>query len=167
MCSTRIAIVASCLLFANAAHAQEASPAPSTGRHTGLRRYDKPLKTVRLNLETGEVSRGPVVTDRSVSTCTTFPNLDLASFLGVDTGSCACEWIDAGVKSGGKSGFVTGFVFAYCSAALDTLSGGVGGAAELFFREGYTTGGPGIGGPPNGTEVGRFSLTGLPANTAC
>lgn len=128
---------------------------------TTFRRYTKPLRTVSLDLETGDITRGPVVQNRAVSTCSTLSNIDLGGFVGVDTGACACEWIDA-ASTTGKSSFVTNFVFAYCSAALDTASGGVGGSAELFFREGYQK-----GGASQGTEIGRFLLTGLPANTNC
>jgi hypothetical protein len=91
-----------------------------------------------------------------------FPGADLGGFVAVDTGSCACEWIDAGVKNGGKSELMTGFVFAYCSANTDTLSGGSGGTGEIFFQEGYQKSVSG-----SGTETGRFLLTGLPANTNC
>ena len=100
-----------------------------------LREYTgNPLPRVALDLETGVITRGPAVGNRSVSTCSTFPNLDLAGFVGTDTGSGACEWMDAGIKNGGKSALMTGFVFAYCSAATDPLSGGVGGSTEIFFR---------------------------------
>ncbi|HED66124.1 MAG TPA: hypothetical protein ENJ09_11285 [Planctomycetes bacterium] len=69
-------------------------------------------------------------------------------------------------NTGGASGLMTSFNFAYCSAALDTLSGGIGGKARIGFRTGYTLGANGVGNGPNGTDVGTFNLSGLPANTA-
>jgi hypothetical protein len=62
---------------------------------------------------------------------------------------------------------LTGFQFAYCSAALDVNSGGSGGSATIGFREGYVIGTAANVAGPSGTDVGYFSLTGLPANTNC
>jgi hypothetical protein len=149
------------LLFAGMVSAQA-----QVDKKTTFRRYTGPLNSVDLDLESGVITRGPVVHDRAVVTCDTFLNTDLGGFVGVDSGSCACEWYDAGTKNGGKSTYVSGFRFAYCSAALDTLSGGPGGAATLFFNSGYTLGANGPGQPANGTDVARIALTGLPANTA-
>ena len=132
-----------------------------------MRRYEKALTPVHLDLETGTITRGSRPGgQKNATTCVSFNNNDLAGFVGVDTGSCACEWVDFGTKSACKSSFVSSFTFAYCSAATDTLSGGSGGAATISFRTGYSKN-PGIGGAPGGTEIGRFSLTGLPANTSC
>lgn len=149
------------LLFAGTATAQ------SQGEKTSFRRYTGPLNTVDLDLESGVVTRGPVVQQRVGGTSSTFSNIDLGGFVGADTGSCACEWYDAGVKSGGASTYVSGFVFAYCSSATDPLSGGPGGSASMFFNSGYTLGGSGLGLPANGTDLARVLVTGLPANTAC
>lgn len=158
--SREFAVAGVALLLASVAGAQVTAN-PNQGGKQSFRRYDKPLRTLTLDLESGELTRGPVVQDRAVTSCTVFPNTDLGGFVGVDTGSCACEWIDAGAKPAGCTNFLTDFTFAYCSASLDTLSGGVGGSAELFFREGYRAAGVALG-----TEIGRFCITGLPANTA-
>ena len=137
---------------------------PATQRAGKLARYSGSLRPVTLDLETGAVTRAAASTPKALATISDFPNLDLAAgFVGVDTGAGACEWIDHGVKgkNGNASDFVSNFTFAYCSAALDTLSGGVGGTTTISFREGYQ-----LRGTPMGTEVGRFAITGLPANTA-
>lgn len=152
--------LASLALLAGVAGAQDE-------KKTSFRRYTGPLNTVSLDLESGVVTRGPVVQNRVGSTSSTFPNIDLGGFVGADTGSCACEWYDAGSKSGGQSTYVSGFVFAYCSAATDPLSGGPGGSASMFFNTGYTLGGGGLGQPANGTDLARVLVTGLPANTNC
>jgi hypothetical protein len=152
--------LASLALLAGVAGAQDE-------KKTSFRRYTGPLNTVSLDLESGVVTRGPVVQNRVGSTSSTFPNIDLGGFVGADTGSCACEWYDAGSKSGGQSTYVSGFVFAYCSAATDPLSGGPGGSASMFFNNGYTLGGGGLGQPANGTDLARVLVTGLPANTNC
>jgi hypothetical protein len=149
------------VLFASAATAQ------SQGEKTSFRRYTGPLTTVDLDLESGVITRGPVVQQRVGGTSSVFSNIDLGGFVGADTGSCACEWYDAGVKNGGASTYVSGFVFAYCSSATDPISGGPGGSASMFFNSGYTLGANGAGMPANGTDLARVLVTGLPANTAC
>ena len=113
-----------------------------------MRRYDKALTPVHLDLETGTITRGSKPSGQKASTtCVSMNNNDLAGFVGVDTGSCACEWVDFATKSAGKSSFIESFTFAYCSAATDTLSGGSGGAATISFRTGYSKN-PGIAAPP-------------------
>lgn len=144
------------LLFVSSPSTASAVPQDSRGRSV-----EGPLVPAELDLATGSITRGPVLRTRGVPTCSTFNN-DLGGFIGVDTGGCAVEWYDAGVKSGGKSTLVSGFVMAYCTSALDTSSGGPGGTAEISFRSGYTAGGSGFGLPPNGVEVARMLLTGLP-----
>jgi len=130
-------------------------------------RYNKPLRSVALDLETGTLTRGPAVHDKEFATCIAFDNIDLGGFVGVDTGNKFCEWYDAGVMdnaacpAGGNTNLITSIVFAYCSATQDVGSGGVGGSARLGFYEGYTVG----GGAPVTTCV-VFTLTGLPGNTA-
>ena len=126
-------------------------------------RYERPLQSARLDLATGTVTRRPAVGQRPAGTVSDFPNLDLAGFIGADTGGGFCEWIDAGVKgtSGNASDLMNNFVFAYCSSALDVASGGPGGTTTIGFYEGYVFG----GGTPT-TAVAIFSLTGLPANSA-
>ena len=143
-----------------------------SGTKGGLyRRTTKPLYSVSLDLENGQITRGPKVREKGFSTCSSFNNNDFSGFVGVDSGPTGafgpCEWIDAGIKSGGKSGFMGGFSFAYCSAALDPNSGGAGGACTIGFRVGYEKGAAANDSGPSGTEVFRVCLTGLPANTSC
>jgi len=154
-------LVSVALLLAGSANAQ------SQGEKTSYRRYTGPVKTVNLDLESGVITRRPVVQDRVGGTCSTLANVDLGGFVGADTGSCSCEWYDAANKTAGKSSYVSGFVFAYCSSATDPLSGGPGGSASLFFNAGYTLGANGPGLPANGTDLARILVTGLPANTSC
>jgi hypothetical protein len=126
-------------------------------------RYNKPLKSVTLDLATGTMTRGPVVNSRTATTVVDFNNNDLGGFVGVDTGNGFCEWFDAGVKgfAGNNSDLMNDVVFAYCSAKAALGSGGPGGSVKLGFYEGYTT----FGGAPT-TAVAVFSLNGLPANSA-
>ena len=126
-------------------------------------RYDKPLRSVRLDLATGTVSRGAGVQQRAGATVSDFPNLDLAGFIGADTGGGFCEWFDAGVKgtSGNASDLMNNFVFAYCSSTLAVESGGVGGTTNLGFYEGYV-----VTGGTSTTGVAVFTLSGLPGHTA-
>jgi hypothetical protein len=125
-------------------------------------RYNKPLKSVSLDLATGTITRGPAVNNRSATTTVDFNNNDLGGFVGVDTGNGFCEWFDAAVKgfAGNASDLMNNIVFAYCSALLAPGSGGPGGSVKLGFYEGYTW----FGGAPT-TTVAAFTLTGLPANT--
>jgi hypothetical protein len=154
-------LASAALLFAGAASAQ------TQGQKSSFRRYTGPLNTVNLDLESGVITRGPVVNDRATSTVSVFNNNDLGGFVGVDTGNCGCEWYDAGVKSTsmGESSYVSGFIFAYCSAAQDPISGGPGGSAQLFFNQGYTNGSASPNNPGVSTDVARVLITGLPANT--
>jgi hypothetical protein len=126
-------------------------------------RYNKPLKSASLDLATGTITRGPVVNNRTATTIVDFNNNDLGGFVGVDTGGGFCEWFDAGVKGliPNASDLVNDVVFAYCSAMLAPGSGGPGGSVKLGFYEGYTT----FGGAPT-TGVAKFTLTGLPGNSA-
>jgi len=133
-------------------------------------RYNKPLKSVTLDLDTGTITRGPQVTNRKGTTLLDFDNNDLGGFVGVDTGSSFCKWIDAGVKGTGtgrtagvvnNSDLMDAIVFAYCSAKLTPRSGGPGGTLSLGFYEGYTL----FGGAAT-TSVAAFTLSGLPGNSA-
>jgi len=133
-------------------------------------RYNKPLKSATLDLDTGTITRGPTVTNRKGTTVTDFDNNDLGGFVGVDTGNGFCKWIDSAVKgtgAGRTAGVVNGsdlmnsIVFAYCSAKLTPGSSGPGGSIALSFYEGYTL----FGGAPT-TGVAAFTLTGLPGNSA-
>jgi hypothetical protein len=126
-------------------------------------RYNKPLKSVSLDLATGTISRGPAVNDRAAGTTVDFNNNDLGGFVGVDTGNGFCEWFDAGVKgfNGNASDLMNNFVFAYCSAMLTPGSGGPGGTLKMGFYEGYQL----FGGTPT-TAVAVFTLSGLPGNSA-
>ena len=95
-------------------------------------RYDKPLRSLRMDLSTGTVTRGPAVEQRVAATVSDFPNLDLGGFIGADTGGGFCEWFDAGFKgfSGNASDLMNNFVFGYCCATLSIESGGVADAAS-------------------------------------
>jgi hypothetical protein len=171
------------LLFAGAALLCLGSASSAQKQDTPLmRRVTQPLQPAQLDLETGTVTRGPAVVQKAApgyTTCSSLANLDHSGFVGVDSGvgtaNGPCEWIESAdkgagntvaVNSGGKSGFVTSFAFAYCSAALDTLSGGPGGSARIGFRTGYQRGSAN-GGGVTGTDVGTFNLSGLPAWTGC
>jgi hypothetical protein len=143
-----------------------------------LRRVTQPLIRAEMDLQTGTVTRGPAVRNKGFSgynTCSTMNNLDHSGFVAVDSGpgtpNGPCEWFSAfnkgGGNTGGKSTFVTGFAFAYCSAAQDPLSGGVGGKALIGFREGYLKGSPNNLAGLSGTLAGSFNLSGLPAWTGC
>jgi hypothetical protein len=133
-------------------------------------RYNKPLKSVSLDLETGTLTRGPLVQDRTGATCSDLNNIDLGGFVGVDTGDCFCQWFDASLKgtgpnqtqcAAGGSNMINNIIFAFCSAKLYVASGGVGSSLSLGFYEGYTVG----GGAPT-TACAVFTLTGLPGHTA-
>ena len=125
-------------------------------------RYNKPLRSVTLDLETGTLTRGPQVVDKKVGTCSDFANIDLGGFVGVDTGNKFCEWLDAGTKGTAcVTDMMRSIVFAYCSAKASVGSGGPGGSVRLGFYEGYALG----GGVPT-TAVAVFTLTGLPGNSA-
>jgi len=125
-------------------------------------RYNKPLKSVSLDLATGTITRGPAVNDRAGTTTIDFNNNDLGGFVGVDTGGGFCEWFDSATKgfANNNSDLMTNFVFAYCSSKTDVASGGPGGSVGLGFYEGYT-----LGGTTPSTAAIVFTLTGLPANT--
>jgi outer membrane lipoprotein SlyB len=133
-------------------------------------RYNKPLKSLTLDLGTGTITRGPQVTNRKGNTVTDFDNNDLGGFVGVDTGDGFCLWIDPAVKGTGagrtagvvnNSDIMNSIIFAYCSAKLTPGSGGPGGTMALHFYEGYTL----FGGAAT-TSVAHFTLTGLPGNSA-
>jgi hypothetical protein len=133
-------------------------------------RYNKPLKSVTLDLDTGTITRGPSVSNRAATTVTDFDNNDLGGFVGVDTGNGFCKWIDSAVKGTGagrtagvnnNSDLMNCIVFAYCSAKLTPGSGGPGGTLGLHFYEGYTL----FGGAAT-TAVAHFTLSGLPGNSA-
>ncbi len=133
-------------------------------------RYNKPLKSVTLDLDTGTITRGPSVSNRVGATVTDFDNNDLGGFVGVDTGNGFCKWIDSAVKGTGlgrtagvsnSSDLMNSIVFAYCSAKLTPGSGGPGGTIGLHFYEGYTL----FGGAAT-TAVAHFTLSGLPGNSA-
>ena len=77
-------------------------------------RYNKPLKSVSLDLATGTITRGPAVNNKGATTTVDFNNNDLGGFVGVDTGNCFCEWFDSGVKgfNGNNSDLMNNIVFA-------------------------------------------------------
>ena len=147
--------------------------APEAGaqgeRASQVLRYTKPLKTVSLNLETGEIRRGPQIRNQNVTTTSDLSNFDLGGFLGVDTGGGFCQWIESAFKGSGAGGvgpvpsdLVTNFIFAYCSSALGTASSGPGGSMSWDFFQSHTTGAPH---PSTSDAVASFTLTGLPANS--
>lgn len=152
------------LILAGAALALFGASASAQSQASGkvFSRYNKPLKSVSLDLATGAITRGPAVNNRAATTTVDFNNNDLGGFVGVDTGNGFCEWFDAAVKgfAGNASDLMNNFVFAYCSAMLTPGSGGPGGSVKLGFYEGYTWG----GGAPT-TTVAAFTLSGLPGNT--
>ena len=143
-----------------------AAPGLTQGRV--LSRYKQPLTTVTLDLETGALVRGPQIQQQSVTTVSDFANLDLAGFVGVDTGGGFCEWMDSGIKGSGvcspanPSDLISNFTFAYCSAAASVNSGGPGGSMTWSFFPSHTTG---ANHPATSSAIGIFNLTGLPAHT--
>jgi hypothetical protein len=150
------------LIFAGAALALlGASSSAQSQSGKVFARYNKPLRSVALDLETGTLTRAPAVQDKKLATCANFLNADLGGFVGVDTGNKFCEWFDAGEANGCGTDMMRSVLFAYCSSKQAVGSGGVGGSVRLGFYEGYTVG----GGAPT-TAVAVFTLTGLPANTA-
>jgi len=153
------------LLFFLACAAWSTAASAGAQSHGGkvYARLGSPMKSATLDLATGTVTRGSIAHERTGATIADFTNIDLGGFIGVDTGSGACEWIDAATKgfAGNASDLMTDVVFVYCSTMADLASGGPGGSVMLGFYEGYT-----VGGPAPTTAVGLFNLTGLPAHTA-
>lgn len=134
---------------------------PQTSPAAHLRRYDGSLRAITLDLDTGTLAHGPRPSSRAATTVAEFRNLDLAGFVGVDSGGGACQWICGGVKGASNaSDLMSEIVFAYCSGALTPRSGGPGGSVQLGFYEGYT-----VGGPAPTTSVLLLNLTGLPGRT--
>ncbi len=162
------------LILAGAALACLAAvPSAQGGGIPTFRRIAKPLRPVTLDLQTGTITPGPPVPAPTPIEVSIF-NGDRSGFVGVDTGAGApngpCEWIDraskfVGARAGGATGLLARFEFAYCSAAMDPNSGGNGGSVCIGFRQGYVAGTAANQGGPSGTDLGTFSLTGLPANT--
>lgn len=163
------------LLVTSAALLCLGTVASAQSKHTQkIRRVTKPLIQADLDLTTGKYTIGSQVNQKSAAlfnTSRSLSNVDFSGFVGID--SVQCEWFDTANKggpsgnTGGKSEIMTSFLFAYCSSALATNSGGVGGSATVSFVEGYTEG------PPTGTlrpsfasRTAVFNLSGLPANTA-
>ena len=149
---------AALLSFTSAADAQQ---------QTKVRRVTKPLVNATLDLQTGMYTIGSAVNEKGASVFNTeisLFNTDFSGFVGID--SQTCEWYSSANKgtgrTGGKSQIMTSFLFAYCSSALSTASGGVGGSAIITFRDGYT--GP-SGGAPSGPATAQFNVSGMPANT--
>ena len=105
------------LLFSAALFALVAVAVAQSQSGKVFARYTKPLRTMSLDLVTGTLTRGPSVDQRAATTVSEFPNLDLAGFIGADTGGGFCEWFDAGTKGfhGNSSDLMSNFVFAYIS----------------------------------------------------
>ena len=158
-----------------------ATTSGQTQRNKLFRRASAP-RQVSLDLATGTYTRGPVVHDRGSTTVTDLTNIDIFDGAGngwvaTDTGGGACTWFQSaskglgmnqGVGAGGHqhpappgSDLMSAIQFFYCSGALDTNSGGVGGNVELGFYEGYTI----FGGAPTTTAT-VINLTGLPGSSA-
>jgi hypothetical protein len=138
------------------------APSPQSGAPL-VQRVAPPTRWAHLDLASGTLTRGAQASTRSAATVTDLANLDLAGFVGVDTGAGGCEWINAATKGyhGNASDLMSEIVLVYCSSALDPLSGGPGGSARLGFYEGYSS-----GGATPSTTVAVLNLSGLPANTA-
>jgi hypothetical protein len=159
------------LLVASAALLCFGTVANAQHSHTQkVRRVTKPLIQAELDLNTGQYTIGSKVNQKGAAiynTSRSISNVDFAGFVGID--STQCEWFDKAEKVGsvgGKSQIMTSFLFAYCSSALATQSGGVGGSATVSFVEGYMA--PALGGPRPAfsSRTAVFNLSGLPANTA-
>lgn len=71
------------------------------------------------------------------------------------------EWIDWGDKDCDVTGFLGGFTVGYATTALDISGGGPGASLDIAIYEGTSGGGAAF----LGTEIGRFSFTGLPGRT--
>jgi hypothetical protein len=131
-----------------------------------FQRNNKPLKSASIDLATGTITRGPVVSNRAGTTVADFFNNDLSNWAGVDTGNGFCEWFDAATKGtgfaqpGNNFNFMNDFRFVYCSAEKDISLGGPGGTIKMGFYEGWTSGGGAAT-----TAVAVFTLSGLPAHT--
>jgi hypothetical protein len=129
-------------------------------------------KQATLDLGTGTYTRGPAVNNRGGTTIADFTNIDAFDGAGfgwlvTETGGGVCKWFSSGSKGtqpgqtpANNSDMVSDVVFFYCSTALDTLSGGIGGSASLEFYEGYTV----TGGRPT-TFVVSIGMSQMPANT--
>lgn len=133
-----------------------------------VRRITQPVGEVTLDANTGTFTRlssGKTKGAPGFNTVRTFRHTSLSGFVGIDTGGGACEWVQSAAKAGGETTFVTNLRFAYCSAELDTNSGGTGGRTRIGFREGYTLGGVANVAGQSGTETAFFNISGLPANT--
>lgn len=130
-------------------------------------------RQISLDLATGVYTRGPSTHDRGGTTVADFINDDLIGpgggpgWIGTDTGGGACSWFCMAAKGTGlhqssnASDLMSSILFYYCSSALDTRSGGLGGSITLGFYEGYTV----FGGAPT-TTAAVVALTGMPASSA-
>ena len=145
------------LLVGGLLSAQTAKPATSI---QPLQQFQGELQHYKLHYASGKLTKldDPVVVPGSVqaaSTPTYLNDCNVTSFvtLGAD------ELIDWGVKAGGVSNIVDSFSFGYATDAPGAAVGGPGATLEISFYEGNT--GFGV----LGTEVARFSFTGLPGST--
>ena len=122
------------------------SASAQSGSSKTFARYNKPLKSATLDLDTGTITRGPLVTNRKGGTTIDFDNNDLGGFVGVDTGGGFCRWIDHALKgtNAGRtaqnpdnvSDLMSEIVFAYCSDMHTPGSGGPGVSLALQLYEG-------------------------------
>ena len=87
-------------------------------------RYNRPLKSMALDLGTGTLTHRPAVKNKAATTTVDFDNNDLGGFVGIDTGGSFCEWFDSGVKGlGNASDLMNDIVFAFCTSKLYVGSG--------------------------------------------
>lgn len=148
---TSFALAISALLSASAT-AQTQTPATF-----GQVDHVTPLQTVTYDLATGTYTSdsGSGVVGRAPLTCYTNSTTS-GSFGLVAPGE---EWLDWGDKACSLTGFIDGFTIGYATTALDPGMGGPGASLDIAIFEGSA------GGGVLGTEIGRFTLTGLPGSS--
>ena len=144
------------LALASVGFAQSQSTAELSPR--SIDRITGPVQHYTLNYKTGKLAKldGAVAvpTSKQAVAAPTYVN-DCTSGSFSGTGPVD-ELVDWGVKAGGLTGLVDSFSFGYATDAVDTGIGGPGASVEVAFYTGTT----GFG--TLGTEVARFSFTGLP-----
>ena len=137
---------------------------------------NKVMNTVGVDLQTGVITRGPAIKQKSAgpgaTTALSVNNLDFGGFIGIDSGQNGlngpCEWYSSVLKgfgnTGGLSLYVSNVVFAYCGIAKDVISGGPGTRVTFNFWDGFSNGSASTAGV-QGTNVGSATVTGLPGHT--
>ena len=122
--------------------------------------FEGPVQHYNLDYATGKLTHlgemQQVPTNTQAASAPAYVNdCNVSSFTATGTN----ELIDWGVKAGGLTTLVDSFSFGYATDAVDPSIAGPGATLEVAFYEGAT----GIGNI--GTEVARFSFTGLPGST--